>query len=83
MAGETFEQMSGISDHGDAPAGGRGSLVRPVERPAGAEQACRLPPALAFGNTCVLKPSEHTPLSSFAHGVAARRGGPAGQARLM
>ena len=41
--------------------------------------AWKLGPALAAGNTCVLKPSEQTPLTALKLGRAARRDLPAGR----
>ena len=62
MAGETFEQMSGYQTTVTRQPAGVAALFAPWNAPL-ALASMQIASSLAFGNTCVLKPSEHTPLS--------------------
>ena len=62
MAGETFEQMSGYHTTVTRQPAGVAALFAPWNAPL-ALASMQIASSLAFGNTCVLKPSEHTPLS--------------------
>ena len=62
MAGETFEQMSGYQTTVSRQPAGVAALFAPWNAPL-ALASMQIASSLAFGNTCVLKPSEHTPLS--------------------
>ena len=62
MAGETFEQMPGYQTTVTRQPAGVAALFAPWNAPL-ALASMQIASSLAFGNTCVLKPSEHTPLS--------------------
>ena len=62
MAGETFGQLSGYQTQVTRQPAGVAALFAPWNAPL-ALSSMQLASSLAFGNTCVLKPSEHTPLS--------------------
>ena len=62
MAGETFEQLSGYQTSVTRQPVGVAALFAPWNAPL-ALASMQLASSLAFGNTCVLKPSEFTPLS--------------------
>lgn len=62
MAGETFEQMSGYQTTVTRQPAGVAALFAPWNAPL-ALASMQIASSLAFGNTCVLKPSEYTPLS--------------------
>jgi len=62
MAGETFDQLSGYQTQVTRQPAGVAALFAPWNAPL-ALSSMQLASSLAFGNTCVLKPSEYTPLS--------------------
>ena len=62
MAGETFDQLSGYQTQVTRQPAGVAALFAPWNAPL-ALSSMQLASSLAFGNTCVLKPSEFTPLS--------------------
>ena len=62
MAGETFDQLSGYQTQVTRQPAGVAALFAPWNAPL-ALSSMQLASCLAFGNTCVLKPSEFTPLS--------------------
>ena len=64
MAGETFEQMPGFQTTVTRQPAGVAALFAPWNAPL-ALASMQVASSLAFGNTCVLKPSEHTPLSTL------------------
>ncbi|MBC6428155.1 MAG: aldehyde dehydrogenase [Cellvibrionales bacterium] len=62
MAGETFEQLSGYLSLVTRQPAGVAALLAPWNAPL-ALASMQIASAIAFGNSCVLKPSEHTPLA--------------------
>ena len=62
MAGETFEQLPGYQTSVTRQPAGVAALFAPWNAPL-ALASMQIASSLAFGNTCVLKPSEFTPLS--------------------
>ena len=62
MGGETFDQLSGYQTQVTRQPAGVAALFAPWNAPL-ALSSMQLASSLAFGNTCVLKPSEFTPLS--------------------
>lgn len=62
MAGETFEQLPGYQTSITRQPAGVAALFAPWNAPL-ALASMQIASSLAFGNTCVLKPSEFTPLS--------------------
>ena len=62
MAGETFQQMAGHQTVVTRQPAGVAALFAPWNAPL-ALASMQIASAIAFGNTCVLKPSEFTPLS--------------------
>jgi len=62
MAGETFEQLPGYQTSVTRQPAGIAALFAPWNAPL-ALASMQIASSLAFGNTCVLKPSEFTPLS--------------------
>jgi phenylacetaldehyde dehydrogenase len=78
-AANTFRYFAGLVDkpHGDVIPSREGRFVYSQREPVGVcaqivpwnfpllMAAWKLAPALAFGNTCVLKPAEQTPLSAL------------------
>jgi len=62
MAGESFEQLPGYQTVVTRQPAGVAALFAPWNAPL-ALASMQLASSLAFGNTCVLKPSEFTPLS--------------------
>lgn len=62
MAGETFEQLPGYQTSVTRQPAGVAALFAPWNAPL-ALASMQIASSLAFGNTCVLKPSEYTPLS--------------------
>lgn len=63
MAGETFEQESGYLTMVTREPAGVAALVSPWNAPL-ALASMQIASCIAFGNSCVLKPSEHTPLAT-------------------
>lgn len=62
MAGETFQQGDGYLTTVTRDPAGVAALVSPWNAPL-ALATMQVASCIAFGNTCVLKPSEHTPLA--------------------
>ena len=62
MAGETFEQEQGYLTTVTREPAGVAALLAPWNAPL-ALASMQVASCIAFGNTCVLKPSEYTPLS--------------------
>ena len=62
LAGETFEQMPGYLTLVTREAAGVCALLSPWNAPL-ALSSMQVASCIAFGNACVLKPSEHTPLA--------------------
>ena len=62
MAGETFEQLAGYQTSVTRQPAGVAALFAPWNAPL-ALASMQIASCLAFGNTCVLKPSEFTPVS--------------------
>lgn len=62
MAGETFEQEPGFLTLVTREPAGVAALVSPWNAPL-ALASMQIASCIAFGNTCVSKPSEHTPLA--------------------
>lgn len=62
MAGETFEQLPGYQTLVTRQPAGVAALFAPWNAPL-ALASMQIASSLAFGNTCVIKPSEYTPLS--------------------
>jgi acyl-CoA reductase-like NAD-dependent aldehyde dehydrogenase len=62
MAGETFEQLPGYQTNVTRQPAGVAALFAPWNAPL-ALASMQIASSLAFGNTCILKPSEFTPLS--------------------
>jgi 5-carboxymethyl-2-hydroxymuconic-semialdehyde dehydrogenase/aminomuconate-semialdehyde/2-hydroxymuconate-6-semialdehyde dehydrogenase len=62
MAGETFEQQDGYLTTVTRQPAGVAALLSPWNAPL-ALASMQVASCIAFGNSCVLKPSEHTPLA--------------------
>jgi acyl-CoA reductase-like NAD-dependent aldehyde dehydrogenase len=62
MKGETYTGLSGYLTYVTREPRGVGALIAPWNAPI-ALASMRVATCIAFGNTCVLKPSEYTPLS--------------------
>ncbi|MEM1412644.1 MAG: aldehyde dehydrogenase, partial [Pseudomonadota bacterium] len=62
QAGETFEQMDGYLTLVTREAAGVAALLSPWNAPL-ALSTMQVASCIAFGNSCVMKPSEHTPLA--------------------
>ena len=62
LAGETFTQNQNYLTYVTRQAKGVAALIAPWNAPL-ALASMRVATCIAFGNTCVLKPSEYTPLS--------------------
>jgi len=62
MAGETFEQETGYLTLVTREAAGVAALVAPWNAPL-ALASMQIASCIAFGNSCVIKPSEYTPLA--------------------
>ena len=62
MKGETYTGLAGYLTYVTREPKGVGALIAPWNAPI-ALASMRVASCIAFGNTCVLKPSEYTPLS--------------------
>ena len=62
MRGETYTGLKGYLTYVTREPKGVGALIAPWNAPI-ALASMRVATCIAFGNTCVLKPSEYTPLS--------------------
>lgn len=62
VSGQTYSQASGYLTWVTREPKGVAALIAPWNAPL-ALASMRVATCIAFGNTCVLKPSEHTPLS--------------------
>ena len=62
MKGETYTGLAGYLTYVTREPKGVGALIAPWNAPI-ALASMRVATCIAFGNTCVLKPSEYTPLS--------------------
>ena len=62
MAGQTYQQNKQFLTMVTHEPVGVAALLAPWNSPLGLASA-KLAPCIAFGNTCVLKPSEHTPMA--------------------
>jgi len=62
MKGETYTGLKGYLTYVTREPKGVGALIAPWNAPI-ALASMRVATCIAFGNTCVLKPSEYTPLS--------------------
>jgi 5-carboxymethyl-2-hydroxymuconic-semialdehyde dehydrogenase/aminomuconate-semialdehyde/2-hydroxymuconate-6-semialdehyde dehydrogenase len=62
LAGETFEQLDGFITTVTREPAGVCALIAPWNAPV-ALATMQIASCIAFGNSCVLKPSEHTPLA--------------------
>lgn len=62
MAGETFEQEAGYLTLVTREPAGVAALLSPWNAPL-ALSSMQIASCIAFGNSCVVKPSEHTPLA--------------------
>jgi acyl-CoA reductase-like NAD-dependent aldehyde dehydrogenase len=62
MKGETYTGLEGYLTYVTREPKGVGALIAPWNAPI-ALASMRVATCIAFGNTCVLKPSEYTPLS--------------------
>lgn len=62
MRGETYTGLKGFLTYVTREPKGVGALIAPWNAPI-ALASMRVATCIAFGNTCVLKPSEYTPLS--------------------
>lgn len=63
-SGETFQQNPKYLTYVTREPVGVAAIIAPWNSPMSLA-SMQIAPALAFGNTCVVKPSEHTPLSLF------------------
>lgn len=61
-AGETYQQNSKYLTYVTREAVGVAAIIAPWNSPMSLA-SMQIAPALAFGNCCVIKPSEHTPVS--------------------
>lgn len=83
MAGETFQQMAGYQTVVTRQPAGVAALFAPWNAPL-ALASMQIASAIAFGNTCVLKPSEFTPLSMLRLvSLIEQAGCPAGVVNLV
>jgi acyl-CoA reductase-like NAD-dependent aldehyde dehydrogenase len=64
MRGETYTGLKGFLTYVTREPKGVGALIAPWNAPL-ALASMRVATCIAFGNTCVLKPSEYTPVSMF------------------
>lgn len=64
LAGQTYSQHPGYLTYVTREPRGVAALIAPWNAPL-ALASMRVATCIAFGNTCVLKPSEYTPLSIF------------------
>jgi acyl-CoA reductase-like NAD-dependent aldehyde dehydrogenase len=64
MKGETYTGLQGYLTYVTREPKGVGALIAPWNAPL-ALASMRVATCIAFGNTCVLKPSEYTPLSTL------------------
>jgi len=64
LTGETYTGLSGFLTYVTREPKGVAALIAPWNAPL-ALGSMRVAGCIAFGNTCVLKPSEHTPLSTL------------------
>ena len=62
MAGQTYQQDKKFLTMVPHEPVGVAALIAPRNSPLGLATA-KLAPCIAYGNTCVLKPSEHTPMA--------------------
>jgi len=62
LKGETYTGLEGYLTYVTREPKGVGALIAPWNAPV-ALASMRVATCIAFGNTCVLKPSEHTPLA--------------------
>lgn len=62
MSGETFEQQDGFLTLVTREPAGVAALISPWNAPL-ALATMQVASCIAFGNSCVMKPSEHTPLA--------------------
>jgi len=83
MAGETFQQMAAYQTVVTRQPAGVAALFAPWNAPL-ALASMQIASAIAFGNTCVLKPSEFTPLSMLRLVALIEKGGcPPGVVNLV
>ena len=73
VSGETYTQAKGYLTYVTREPRGVAALIAPWNAPL-ALASMRVATCIAFGNTCVLKPSEYTPLVDGAHGGNPARG---------
>ncbi|SEJ96683.1 5-carboxymethyl-2-hydroxymuconic-semialdehyde dehydrogenase [Sphingobium sp. AP50] len=64
LSGESYSQAENYMTYVTREPKGVGALIAPWNAPL-ALGSMRIATCIAFGNTCVLKPSEYTPLSMF------------------
>lgn len=64
LSGESYSQAENYLTYVTREPKGVGALIAPWNAPL-ALSSMRIATCIAFGNTCVLKPSEYTPLSVF------------------
>lgn len=62
VSGETFQQNSKYITYVTREPAGVAAIIAPWNSPM-ALASMQIAPAIAFGNCCVVKPSEHTPVS--------------------
>ncbi len=83
MAGETFEQEAGYLTLVTREPAGVAALLAPWNAPL-ALASMQIASCIAFGNSCVLKPSEHTPLATgHMVGLLEEAGVPPGVVNLV
>ncbi|MBL8644697.1 MAG: aldehyde dehydrogenase [Rhodospirillaceae bacterium] len=63
-AGETYQQNSAVLTFVTREPVGVAAIIAPWNSPMSLA-SMQIAPCIAFGNTCVVKPSEHTPVSLF------------------
>jgi acyl-CoA reductase-like NAD-dependent aldehyde dehydrogenase len=63
-AGETYQQNSNVLTFVTHEPVGVAAIIAPWNSPMSLA-SMQIAPCIAFGNTCVVKPSEHTPVSLF------------------
>lgn len=64
LSGESYSQAENYQTYVTREPKGVGAMISPWNAPL-ALSSMRIATCIAFGNTCVLKPSEYTPLSVF------------------
>ncbi|KQN00665.1 aldehyde dehydrogenase [Sphingobium sp. Leaf26] len=64
LSGESYSQAENYVTYVTREPKGVGAMIAPWNAPL-ALASMRVATCIAFGNTCLLKPSEHTPLSIF------------------